>query len=130
MLTKKADRLVTTVYESCGANNEAIVFISEHDYNIIAAGSSWKGDYENNELKWDYDIDYVTTFSFGFKAYTYVQDTCYLSSPSGEHVSGYHDRSLRIEWIYRNGQFEVKNVYEYIAPGIINRMLDFLFNCH
>lgn len=126
MLTKKADELVNTVYESCGTYDESEVFISEHDYNIIAAGSSWKGDYANDELEWDYDIDYIHTFSFGFKAYTYVQDSCDLSSASGYHVSGYSNRPLRIEWIYRNGQYEIKNVHEYITPCVISRLFDFL----
>ena len=37
MLTKKAEKLVITAYESCGAYDESTAFISEHDYNQIAA---------------------------------------------------------------------------------------------
>lgn len=126
-LTIKTNELVTTVYESSGIYDGSEV-ISEKDYNTIAAGSYWKGDYANDELNWDYYVDYIHTFSFGFKAYTYVQDACYLSSPSGDHVSGYCNRPLRIDWTFKNGQYRVEKVYDYITPGIIHRLFDFLFD--
>lgn len=53
------------------------------------------------------------------------------SSAINEQLDWYYGigcrrRSLRIEWTIKNGQYEAEDIYEYITPGIVHRILDFL----
>lgn len=125
-IAKKSEQIIVSVYNSMVNYNDFTYELSEHDYKVIAAGST--GVFENNatNFDWKYTINHIHTLSWGTGAYSYINDSCDIFCTDGTHYAGYTNRNIRLKWKFniKKGKYEVVNVYEYITPGPLNAFFD------
>ena len=122
-LTTLAEKIINDSYQNRGVYHKDISnIIDEKNYtDLVAYGSAGTDKYVDEKYNWSYKINYVHTISFGFVSYTYVGDTCSIYT-TGEDCTGY-DRDTRIEWNFHNWNWTADDVYEYIQPEFLQRLL-------
>jgi len=127
-LSKKSEKLVECTYNSKGDYEQFSYELSKHDYETIAAGSIGVFEQNASDFEWDYDINHIHTLSWGFGAYSYINDSCDIYCSDGKHYAGYAGRHIRLKWKLdiKSGKYKVVEAYEYVTPGIINSFFDMI----
>ncbi|WP_303796907.1 hypothetical protein [Ruminococcus flavefaciens] len=125
-LTKKTKKISISAYSSKGNYDDFPYNLSEHDFKVLAAGSTGVFEKKSTDLKWEYNINHIHTISWGYGAYSYINDSCDIYYSDGAHYAGYSDRNIRLKWKLdlKSGEYNVVEAYEYITPGIINSFFD------
>mgnify|MGYP006916046531 CR=1 FL=1 len=127
-LSRKSKTLIDAAYNSKGNYESFQCELSKHDYNTIVAGSTGILGETSNDYIWEYNVNHIHSISWGFGAYSYINDSCDIYCTDGTHYAGYSNRHIRLEWKWniKKGKFEAVNVYEYITPGTINSFFDMI----